>query len=58
MKACAHSFVEYLHICFRRGGFPGWASTEGRLGPPSDWTMYSVRPRGHLTYLSAGLLHQ
>lgn len=50
------TFVEYLRICFRWGGFPGWASTEGQWGQPSDWTPHSVRPSEHLAYLSADLL--
>ncbi len=49
------TLVEYLRLCFRWGGFPGWERLDlgqfrGRSLPET------ARPTQHLTYLSADLL--
>ena len=48
------TFVEYLRVAFRWGGFPGWQRLD--LGQLSGTHLpESVRPAEHLAYLSADL---
>ncbi len=50
------TFVDYLRICFRWGGFPGWAMPDEQWSPSPGWSTYEARPREHLAYLSRDLL--
>lgn len=49
------TFVDYLRIAFRWGGFPGWQRLDlGQL--PGERLPDAARPTEHLRYLSADLL--